>query len=396
MPLTDLQIRRAKGDEKPYKLFDEKALYLLVSTSGKKLWRLKYRFLGKEKLLALGQYPEVTLGQARDARDAARKIVRNGEDPNAIRERERREATIRSENTFELIAREWHERQKGKWTSDHAATMLRRIERHLFPQLGPSPIAEIDAPMLLEALRTIETRAQASARGSNEIAHRMLQASGQIFRYAVATGRARQNPAVHLRGALRAKEKTRNLPALSEAELPAFLKKLRDYDGQPQTKLALRLLILTFVRTGELRGAQWPEFELEKAQWRIPAERMKMKSEHIVPLSTQSIAVISELHRLNDGRRYVFGNQADHEKPMSENTLLYALYRMGYHSRATAHGFRATASTILNEQGFRPDVIERQLAHVERNKVRAAYHRAEYLPERRKMMQHWADFLDGR
>jgi integrase len=395
MPLTDLQIRRAKADEKAYKLFDEKALFLLVSTSGKKLWRLKYRFLGKEKTLALGQYPEVTLSEARDARDDARKILRNGTDPMALRERERREAMIRSENTFEVIAREWHERQKAKWTGDHAATMLRRIERHLFPHLGSWPVAQIDPPVLLDALRRIETKARESARGSNEIAHRMLQASGQIFRYAVATGRARQNPAVHLRGALRAKEKTRNLPALSEAELPAFLKKLREYDGQPQTKLALRLLILTFVRTGELRGAQWSEFELDKAQWRIPAERMKMKSEHIVPLSTQAIAVIKELHKLNDGRAFVFCNQADHEKPMSENTLLYALYRMGYHSRATAHGFRATASTILNEHGFRPDVIERQLAHVERNKVRAAYHRAEYVPERRKMMQHWADFLDS-
>jgi integrase len=395
MALSDLEIRRAKPAEKAYKLFDEKALYLLVSTTGAKLWRLKYRFLGKEKLLALGEYPQTTLAEARVKRDAARKILHNGADPMAERKREAREARIHHENTFEVLAREWHEYQKAKWTGDHAVTMLRRLERHLFPELGAWPIAEIEAPQLLEAMRAIERRAERRARGSNEIAHRMLQAAGQVFRYSVATGRARSNPAIHLRGALRAKEKTKNLAALSEAELPDFLKALAAYEGHPQTKLALRLLILTFVRTGELRGAHWDEFELEKAQWRIPAERMKMKAEHLVPLSTQAIEVIRELHRINDGRRFVFGNQADHEKPMSENTLIYALYRMGYHSRATVHGFRATASTILNEQGFRPDVIERQLAHTERNKVRAAYHRAEYLPERRRMMQHWADFLDG-
>ena len=394
MALTDLAIRRTKPRETPYKLYDEKGLYLLVSPTGAKLWRLKYRVAGKEKTLALGAYPERSLVQVRDDTYEARKLIRDGVDPSAQRKQERRHQRIRAENTFEVMAREWHANQRGKWTPGHAETMLRRLETHLFPELGKSPIAEIEAPQLLDAMRSIERRSQERARGSNEIAHRMLQASGQIFRYAIATGRAKRDPSVDLRGALKAKEKTRNLAALSEAELPAFLKKLAAYDGLPQTKLALRLLMLTFVRTGELRGAQWPEFEVDKAQWRIPAERMKMRSEHIVPLSKQSIAVMRELHKLNDGRQYVFSNQADHEKPMSENTLLYALYRMGYHSRATAHGFRATASTILNERGFRPDVIERQLAHVERNKVRAAYHRTEYLSERRRMMQYWADFVD--
>ncbi|HVP87125.1 MAG TPA: integrase arm-type DNA-binding domain-containing protein [Casimicrobiaceae bacterium] len=395
MALTDLAIRRTKARDRAYKLYDEKGLYLLVSTTGARLWRLKYRVAGKEKTLALGVYPERSLVQARDDTYDARKLIRGGVDPSAQRKEEKRERRIRAENTFEILACEWHANQCGKWTTGHAKTMLRRLQTHLFPALGKRPIAEIEAPELLDAFRGIEREAQKKSRGSNEIAHRMLQASGQIFRYAIATGRARRDPSGDLRGALKAKEKTRNLAALSEADLPDFLKNLHAYDGTPQTKLALRLLLLTFVRTGELRGAQWAEFELDKAQWRIPAERMKMRSEHIVPLSTQSIAVIKELHRLNDGRRWVFGNQADHEKPMSENTLLYALYRMGYHSRATAHGFRATASTILNEQGFRADVIERQLAHVERNKVRAAYHRTEYLIERRQMMQHWADFLDG-
>jgi integrase len=395
MPLTDIAIRRAKAHKTAYKLFDEKGMYLLVSPTGAKLWRLKYRALRKEKVLALGQYPERTLAEARDLRDEARKRVRDGGDPSAERKLERREQRMRADNTFEILAREWYANQRAKWTVDHAATILRRIETHLFPALGSRPIAEIDAPELLDALRRIERHAQANARGSNEIAHRMLQTSGQIFRYAIATGRARRNPSVDLRGALKAKERTRNYAALSETELPGFLNKLNAYDGQPQTKLAMRLLLLTFVRTGELRGAQWPEFELDKAQWRIPAERMKMRSEHIVPLSTQAIEVVRELRKLNGGRCNVFANQVNHEKPMSENTLLYALYRMGYHSRATAHGFRATASTILNEQGFRPEVIERQLAQVERNKVRAAYHRAEYMPARRKMMQHWADYLES-
>jgi integrase len=368
-------------------------MYLLVSATGAKLWRLKYRVFRKEKVLALGQYPERTLAEARDLRDEARKRVRDGGDPSAERKLERREQRIRADNTFAILACEWHANQRAKWTVDHAATILRRLETHLFPALGSRPIAEIDAPELLDALRRIERHAQTNSRGSNEIAHRMLQTSGQIFRYAIATGRARRNPSVDLRGALKAKERTRNYAALSETELPEFLKKLDAYDGHPQTKLAMRLLLLTFVRTGELRGAEWSEFELDKAQWRVPGERMKMRSEHIVPLSTQAIEVVRELQKFNEGRRHVFANQANHEKPMSENTLLFALYRMGYHSRATAHGFRATASTILNEQGFRPDVIERQLAHVERNKVRAAYHRAEYLPERRKMMQHWADYL---
>jgi integrase len=395
MPLTDIAVRRTKARKKTYKLFDEKGMYLLVSPTGAKLWRLKYRALRKEKVLALGQYPDRTLAEARDLRDEARKRVRDGGDPSAERKLERREQRIRAGNTFEILAREWYASQRAKWTVDYAATTLRRIETHLFPPLGSRPIAEIDAPELFDALRLVERHAEVNSRGSNEIAHRMLQTSGQIFRYAIATGRARRNPSVDLRGALKAKERTRNYAALSESELPDFLKKLHAYDGQPQTKLAMRLLLLTFVRTGELRGAEWPEFELDKAQWRIPRERMKMRSEHIVPLSTQAIEVVRALQKLSDGRRYVFANQTNHEKPMSENTLLYALYRMGYHSRATVHGFRATASTILKEQGFRPDVIERQLAHAEGNKVRAAYHRAEYLPERRKMMQHWSDYLDS-
>lgn len=288
-------------------------MYLLVCPTGAKLWRLKYRVLGKERVLAPGQYPERALAEARDLRDQARKRVRDGRDPSAERKLEKREQRIRAENTFEILARQWHANQRAKGTVAHAATVLRRMETHLFPTLGSRPIAEIEAPELLDAMRLIERRAESNSRGSNEIAHRMLQTGGQVFRFAIATGRARRNPSVDLRGALKSKERTKNLAALSETELPEFLRKLESYDGHPQTKLAMRLLLLTFVRTGELRGAEWSEFELDRAQWRIPAERMKMRSEHIVPLSTQAIEVVRELHKLNDGRRYVFANQVNHE-----------------------------------------------------------------------------------
>jgi integrase len=287
-----------------------------------------------------------------------------------------------------VLATEWHKAQLAKWTPRHAASIERRLEVDLCPSLGHRPIADIDAPELLATLRKIE------ARGSHDIAHRVLQIAGQVFRYAIVLGRATRDPSRDLKGALTVGEKVRHHAALSEAELPAFLEKLDAFNGHRQTKLAMRLLLLTFVRTGELRSAKWEEFDFDKAQWRIPAARMKTGVEHVVPLSMQALAVLQELKELNGHRLILFPNQARPQLPMSENTILFALYRMGYHSRATGHGFRATASTILNEQGWRPDVIERQLAHTERNKVRAAYHRSEYLAERRQLMQHWAEFLD--
>jgi integrase len=389
MALTDISVRRAKPQEKAYKLSDAKGMYLLVSVAGSKLWRLKYRFAGKEKTLALGIYPERSLAEARVKRDDARKLIYDGVDPGVVRKQDKRDRQLRSENTFEVVAREWHGKQRAKWTERHADYVLRRLSADVFPTLGSRPIAEIDAPELLDVLRKIE------ARGAVDIAHRAQQTCGQIFRYAAATGRAKYDPSPSLRGALQAADRVRHHAALSAVELPEFLGKLQNYDGDRQTKLALRLLLLTFVRTSELREAGWTEFNEEKSEWRIPAERMKMQREHIVPLSRQALEILRELRSSNGHRHYVFMNVANHEKPMSENTMLYAIYRMGYHSRATGHGFRATASTILNEQGWRPDVIERQLAHMERNKVRAAYHRSEYLAERRQMMQHWADFLDG-
>jgi integrase len=284
------------------------------------------------------------------------------------------------------VAREWHTNRLAKWTPEHAKKILKRLEKHVFPRIGHRPIADIATAELLSVMRKIEEHGA-------EIAHRLLQICGQVFTYAVVTQRVSINPAVSLRGALKPVVKN-NYAYLKSDELPDYLKKLKAYDGALQTKLALRFLLLTFVRTGELRGAAWPEIDFDKAEWRIPAERMKMQEPHIVPLSRQAIEVLKELEPITGNWQYVFPNQHKPSGHMSENTLLYALYRMGYHSRATGHGFRSTASTILNENDFPPDVIERQLAHSERDKVRAAYNHAQYLPERRKMMQWWADHLD--
>jgi integrase len=363
-------------------------LFLLVTPSGSKYWRLKYHFAGREKLLALGVYPEVSLGDARERRMQARKAVAAGNDPGEVKREAKRLAVLQTENGFETVAREWYEQRKHEWKPSSAKTTLKRLERHLFPKLGQRPIAKITAPEILSVLRVIESS------GTLDTAQRVMQMCGQVFMYAIATGRAERNPVPDLRGALKTPV-TQHHAYLKAADLPEFLKKLDAYDGALQTKLALRFLLLTYVRTIELRGAEWPEIDFDKSEWRIPAGRMKMKELHIVPLSRQAIAVLRELQKHTGNRQYLFPNQHNPASFMSENTMLYALYRMGYHSRTTGHGFRSTASTILNENGFMPDVIERQLAHCERNKVRAAYNHAQYLPERRKMMQWWANYLDG-
>jgi integrase len=274
----------------------------------------------------------------------------------------------------------------SKWTPAHAKKILKRLETHVFNRIGTRPIADIAAADLLSVMRKIEEH-------GSEIAHRLLQICGQVFLYAVVTQRASINPAVSLRGALKPVIK-KNHAYIKPNELPQYLRNLEAYDGAPQTKLAMKFLLYTFVRTGELRGAKWSEIDLDNAEWRIPAERMKMREPHIVPLSRQAIVTLKQLQLLTGQWQFVFPNQHKPAGPMSENTILYALYRMGYHSRATGHGFRSTASTVLNEHGFPPDVVERQLAHGERDKVRAAYNHAQYLPERRKMMQWWADYLD--
>ena len=385
--LSDAKARNAKPKAKPYKMSDGEGLFLLVTPAGSKYWRLKYFIAGKEKLLALGVYPDVTLADARERRAEARKVLAAGKDPGETKKETKRVQTLQAANSFEIVAREWLEKRSHEWAGSTARTRLTRIEMHILPQLGSRPIAEITAPEVLAVLRTVEDR------GTLDTARRIMQMCGQIFMYAIATGRAERNPVPDLRGALKTPI-VKHYSFINESELPAFIEKMEAYDGGFQTRLALRFLLLTFVRSNELRAAKWTEINWEKAEWRIPAERMKMKELHIVPLSTQTIVVLRELQKHTGTWQYLFPNQHNPAKCMSENTILFALYRMGYHSRATGHGFRSTASTILNEHGFRADVIERQLAHGERNAVRAAYNHAQYLPERRQMMQWWADYLD--
>jgi integrase len=387
LALSDVAIRKAKAISKPFKLSDGGGLFIWVQPSGSKWWRYRYRFGGKQKLLALGSYPEVGLAEAREKHLAARKLLASGKDPSQAKKDARRELILKQNVTFESVALEWHESRRNKWTPLHAKKLLKSFEADVFPKIGTRPITEISASELLALARSIETR------GAFETAHRVLQNCSQVFSYAVVTERAERNPAIDLRGALTPVQKKNNA-YLKEDELPEYLKKLERYDGSLQTKLALKFLLLTFVRTSELRGARWDEINTAKHEWRIPAERMKMREPQIVPLSAQAVSVLVELKKLSGDCEHVFPNQQKSSGCMSENTILYALYRMGYHSRATGHGFRSTASTILNENGFGADVIERQLAHCERNQVRAAYNHAQHLPERRKMMQWWADYLD--
>lgn len=388
MPLTDVAVRAAKPREKSYKLADGQGMYLEVMPNGSKYWRLKYRVDGKEKRVALGVYPAVSLLAARNARDEVKGQLRAGLDPSHEKKRVKLQRSLDRENSFEPIAREWHEKRRDAWSERHADRIMKLLERELFPVLGGRPIAKISAPELLEVIRKIE------ARDAIELAHKAIQATSQIFRYAIATGRAERDPAPDLRGALKTRTVI-HMRRVSEAELPELMQKIDTYEGDYQTRLALQLMALTFVRTSELRFAEWTEIDEKKKEWKIPAEKMKMRSPHIVPLSKQALEVVAKLCELNGHSQFLFPSRSSAKKPMSENTILYALYRMGYHSRMTGHGFRGLASTILNEHNFNRDWIERQLAHSERDGVRAAYNHAEYLPERRKMMQWWGDYLQN-
>jgi integrase len=393
MTLTDTRIRNAKPNARAYKLSDGGGMYLLVRSDGGRYWRLDYRFAGKRRTLALGVYPIVTLSDARSRRQEAREALVKGVDPSALKKATKRAAKLASENTFEAVAREWIANQRNRLAHRYCALLIARLEADIFPEIGARPIADIAAPELLETLRKVEKR------GAIETARRLRQTCGQVFRYAVVTARAKHDPSAALRGALISPGRSRGHRAMALGEMPRFLSALASYDGDPRTRLALRLIVLTFARTSELRGAQWSEFEDTEGNeplWRIPPSRMKMKRGHIVPLAPQAVVVLRELTALpsSSASPFLFPSPS-RAKYMSNNTMLYALYRMGYHGRATVHGFRAMASTALNEMGFRPDVIERQLAHQEQNAVRAAYNRAEYLNERRAMMNHWASYLDS-
>ncbi len=387
--LNDKECKAAtSGDAKVKKLSDGGGLYLWVSADGSKYWRLRYWVAGKEKSLSLGVYPVVKLKEARQKRDSEREHLSAGLDPSTERKASKRRQQVAAANSFEAIAREWYQKQLHTWVATHANDVLRRLEGNLFPDLGACPIVEIEAPDLLACIGKIEKR------GAYDLAHRVLQVSGQVFRYGIAKGYCKRDLSADLRGAL-TPHKAKHQPAVRPEELPTLLRAIDGYDalGDLQTRLALQLLALTFVRTGELIGATWDEFDTSAALWVIPAERMKMKTEHIVPLSAQALAILEQLKEICGGSRFLFPGR-NRDKPISNNTMLFALYRLGYKGKMSGHGFRAVASTMLNEQGYNRDVIERQLAHCERDEVRGAYNRAEYLPQRRVMIQDWANHLD--
>jgi integrase len=387
MRLTNTAIQATKPRDRAYKLSDGRGLHLLVTSAGGRLWRFRYRYAGKENMLGLGLYPEVTLQDARERREEARRLLAQGIDPSAQRQAIRHAAS----HTVEGVVREWLNRHRAVVTPEAYVADSGRLEKFILPALGSRPIGEVAAPELLVALRKIE------ARGTHEIARRTQSLCGRIWRYAVATGRAQADISASLKGTLTPPE-SRSFAALTEpAKVGALLRAIDGYHGHPVTAHALRLAPLVFVRPGELRAAEWNEFSLdcEEPEWRIPGERMKMGEQHVVPLSRQAVTILRELRPLTGVGRFVFPGLRTNSRPLSENTLNAALRRLGYsNEEMTAHGFRAMASTLLNEQGFPPDIIELQLAHAERNKVRAAYNRAMRIPERRQMMQAWAHYLD--
>lgn len=392
MPLTDPACKNARcpQDKACVRLADAGGLYLEALPTGAKLWRWKYRFGGKEKRLALGSYPAVSLSKARSDRDSARLLLKTGVDPAQRRRDEKLAQRVALATHFEGVAREWHAGWKTARSGRHADYVLRRLEADVFPALGRMPIAEITAPQLLAVAKKIE------ARGASDIARRAWQTCGQVFEYALAHGKVERNPAKDVRpGAALKPRRKEHFARVDAKEMPELLRKLAAYQGSPYTRFALQLMALTFVRTSELIGARWDEFDLDAAEWRIPPERMKMKTPHIVPLSRQAVDALRCLHELKGLAGLLFPGERDHEKLMSNNTILAALKRMGYAGKMTGHGFRGVASTILHEHGFDHAHIELQLAHMERDAVAAAYNFATYLPQRRKMMQWWADHLDA-
>ncbi len=395
MPLTDTQIKTLKPEAKPRKVADEKGLYLLVQPTGGKLWRLKYRIDGKEKLLALGVYPDVGLKDARAARDEARRLLADGIDPAEHRKAHKNARADSAANSFESVAREWFTKLLPTWTPDHADKIIKRLERDVFPWIGSKPIADLNAPTVLTTIRRIETR------GRLETAHRALQNCGQVFRYAVATGRAERDPTGDLRGALPPTREKHMAAITDPVEVGALLRAIDAFKGTLIVQSALKLSALVFVRPGELRQAEWSEIDLDKGEWNIPAERMKgwtrkgITTPHLVPLSAQAVEILRELQPLTGRGVHVFAGR-DPKKPMSNAAVNAALRRMGYDTKTemTGHGFRAMARTILHEElSVDRDVIEHQLAHAVPDALGTAYNRTKFIKERRAMMQRWSDYL---
>jgi integrase len=389
MRLTDIQVKRAKPAEKAYLMYDGRGLFLFVTPTGGKLWRWKYRIDGREKLMALGKYPDVSLAVAREAHGEQLRLKARGVDPMAKRKMEKRAARLGKENSFRSVAALWHKHWQTGKSARHIDVVWRRMEADIFPALGSRPIDQIEAPELVAMVKAIEKR------GVFDLAKRALENTSQVFRYAIAHGLASRNPATDFKPSdvLKPTRKV-NLPRIEAKELPKLLRAIEVYQGTHVTRLAMKLLALTFVRTTELIGAEWSEFEIENARWDIPAERMKMRTPHIVPLSTQAIEIIETLRPLSRGSKYLFPGDRKTDQPISNNTILKGLERLGYKGRMTGHGFRGLASTILHEQGFPHEQIELQLAHAPRNAVSAAYNHALYLEPRTRMMQAWGDFLE--
>ena len=391
--LTELAIKKAKPTDKLGRMTDGSGMYLLIHTNGGKYWRMDYRLAGKRKTLAIGVYPDMSLSDARERREQARKLIANGVDPVAVKQAQKASTIENVENSFEVIAREWFVRHSPNWKENHSSKIIARLEKDVFPWIGARPIAEIAAPALLAAIRKIE------ARGALETAHRALACCGQVFRYAVATGRAERDPTGDLRGALPPVKKEKHFAAITEPKkVGELMRDIEGYQGSYIVKGAFKLSPLLFVRPGELRKMEWAELDLDKAEWIIPADKMKMGVTHIVPLAKQAVAVLREMLPLTGRSKYVFHGERDHDRPMSDNAIRSALRRMGWaNDEMTPHGFRAMASTILDNMGYKQEWLERQLAHEEPNKIKAAYKREAwrmYLPERTAMMQAWADYLD--
>lgn len=387
--LTDTALRRATPKDTPYRLTDARGLYLQVTPSGGKLWRFKYRFEGKEKLMAFGQYPDVSLAAARERHAAARKLLADGTDPMQNRKAEKAASAIADASSFKSVAGLWMEHWKTGKSAQHVDSTRRRLEANVYPALGARPITEIEAPELVRMVKAIE------ARGVGDLAKRALETCGQIFRYAIAHGHAKRNPAADIkpRDVLKPTVKE-NLARVGAPALPKLLRDIEVYRGEVVTRLAMGIMARVFLRTSELIGGQWHELDLEARRWDIPAERMKMKTPHIVPLATQTVELFRLLHSITGKGRYMFPHTLDPEQTMSNNTILFALKRMGYKGVMTGHGFRGLASTLLHEQGWPHEHIELQLAHAPRNAVSAAYNHALYLEPRAKMMQGWADYLE--
>ncbi|HCB2932700.1 TPA: tyrosine-type recombinase/integrase, partial [Morganella morganii] len=387
MTLTARQVETAKPKEKSYKLFDGGGLYLEVTAKGSRYWRMKYRFGGKEKRLAFGVFPTVTLAEAREMRNQAKKVLAAGGDPGEVKKEEKAIQKLSTGNTFEAIAREWHKSKADRWSLRYRDEIIDTFEKDIFPYIGKRPIAEIKPLELLETLRRMEKR------GALEKMRKVRQRCGEVYRYAIITGRAEYNPAPDLATALTPPKK-QHFPFLTAEELPYFLKDLASYTGSVITKTATKIILLTAVRTQELRFARWQDIDLEKGIWEIPAEVMKMKRPHVVPLSKQVIELFNSLKPLSGHYELVFIGRNDHRKPISKESVNQVIELLGYKGRLTGHGFRHTMSTILHEKGYNSAWIETQLAHIDKNAIRGTYNHAQYLDGRREMMQWYADYMD--